>query len=295
MPPVGHYLALVRVSHTLFALPFALMAALLAWQHDPFRRLDLVGILLGMVTARTSAMAFNRLVDRRYDAANPRTAGRHLPAGLLTARQVWLFWAASSLAFLASTALFSLREPPNPWPLILALPVLAWVCGYSWAKRFTSLAHYWLGIALALTPLAAWIAVRGPVELDVPGLLGLAICFWVGGFDVLYACQDADFDRRQGLHSIPARFGIRGALRLAAMSHALMVVCLAGVYLASPDLGVVFLAGVGAVALLLIYEHALVRPDDLSRVNRAFFQVNVVISVGLLLLVAAQVWLVPVG
>jgi len=174
-----HLLEMIRFSHTIFALPFALLSALLAWQDEPFRELDLVGILLCMVFARSFAMAFNRLVDAKIDGKNPRTATRHLPAGKLSATVVWLFLLANALAFLGSTAIFYLREPSNPWPLILALPVLVFVAGYSLAKRFTALAHVWLGVALMLAPIAAWIAVRGLIELAVPIVLGSAVLFWV--------------------------------------------------------------------------------------------------------------------
>jgi len=281
-------LELIRFSHTLFALPFALLAAALAWADEPFRWPDLIGILLCMVFARSAAMAFNRLADRHIDARNPRTAARHLPAGTLSVAIVWLFTLICCAGFVASTLLFEFREPSNPWPLYLALPVLLFVLGYSLAKRFTSLAHLWLGAALALAPVAAWIAVKGLAEMVVPLLLGAAVAFWVCGFDILYACQDADFDRTEGLHSIPARFGVRTSLRLAALCHAIMFALLAGLFFASPHLGTLFLCGLAAVGALLIYEHRLVRPDDLTRVNRAFFHVNGVISVGLLILVLVQ-------
>lgn len=282
------YLGLVRFSHTLFALPFALLGAALA-AHGPDgwlgRPRDWLGILLCMVTARTAAMAFNRLADRRIDALNPRTASRHIPSGRLSARSVALFTAASSLAFVASTLLFL----PNPWPIALAVPVLLWLLGYSFAKRFTSLAHAWLGLALAMAPVCAWVALRASIAWP-PVLLGLAVLTWVTGFDVIYACQDADFDRAQGLRSIPARFGVRGALRLAAACHGATILALVGLGVAYP-LGAIYFAGVAVVAALLIYEHALVRPDDLTRVNVAFFQVNVVISLGLLAVgVADLVW-----
>ena len=281
-------LELIRFSHTLFALPFALLAAALAWADDPFRWQDLLGILLCMVFARSAAMAFNRLADRHIDAKNPRTATRHLPAGTLSVAAVWLFTLICCAGFVASTLLFYFREPSNPWPLTLAGPVLLFVLGYSLAKRFTSLAHLWLGAALALAPIAAWIAVRGLIDLTVPALLGAAVAFWVAGFDILYACQDADFDRKEGLHSMPARYGIPTSLRIAAACHAIMFALLVAVWFASPHLGAVFLTGLAAVGLLLIYEHRLVRPDDLTRVNRAFFHVNGVISVGLLVLVLVQ-------
>src|SRR4051794_25977299 len=281
-------LELVRFSHTLFALPFALLAAALAWADEPFRLTDLAGILLCMVFARSAAMAFNRLADRHIDAKNPRTAGRHLPAGTLGAATVWLFTLACCAGFVASTLLFYFREPPNPWPLYLCGPVLAFLLGYSLAKRFTSLAHFWLGVALSLAPVAAWIALKGPVEMTAPVLLGAAVAFWVAGFDILYACQDTDFDRAEGLHSIPARFGVPASLRIAAACHAVMFALLVGLYFASPHLGLVYLAGLAAVGGLLVYEHSLVRADDLTRVNRAFFHVNGVISVGLLVLVLVQ-------
>jgi 4-hydroxybenzoate polyprenyltransferase len=281
-------LELIRFSHTVFALPFALLSAALAWVDEPFRWLDLLGILLCMVAARSFAMAFNRLADRHIDAKNPRTAGRHLPAGTLSVATVILFTVMCAAAFVAATLLFLVREPPNPWPLYLAGPVLLFLAGYSLTKRFTSLAHFWLGAALMLAPVAAWIAVRGPVEMTVPLLLGGAVLFWVAGFDILYACQDYEFDTAEGLHSVPARLGVARSLSVAAVCHALMFALLVGLYFASPHLGGVYLAGLAAVGVLLVYEHAIVRPDDLSRVNRAFFQVNGVISVGLLVLVLVQ-------
>jgi 4-hydroxybenzoate polyprenyltransferase len=229
-------------------------------------------------------MAFNRIADRNLDGKNPRTAGRHLPAGLVRVPAVLAFVVVTACGFIASTLLFL----PNPWPMYLGVPVLLFLCGYSYAKRFTSLAHFWLGAALMLAPVAAWIAIRGLVDLAVPGVLGVAVGFWVAGFDILYACQDADFDHRAGLHSVPARLGIRGALRVAAACHAVAVLALGALHFLSPHLGSVYLAGVVAVAVLLVYEHWLVRPDDLSRVNRAFFQVNAIISIGMLAIVLVQ-------
>jgi 4-hydroxybenzoate polyprenyltransferase len=276
---VRQYLDLVRFSHTLFALPFALMGAALAShtsQGWTGRLQDWLGILLCMVTARTAAMAFNRLVDRHYDAQNPRTATRHLPAGKLSVVSVTIFTVASGLGFIASTLLFL----PNPWPLVLSTPVLLWLLAYSLTKRFTSLAHFWLGISLSLAPVASWIALRGDIAWP-PVLLALAVALWVSGFDIIYACQDVDFDRSANLRSIPARLGVARALRLAAAAHAIMIVPLCALGAVYP-LGRVYFLGVAAVAVLLIYEHAIVRPDDLSRVNEAFFQVNVVISIGLL-------------
>jgi 4-hydroxybenzoate polyprenyltransferase len=281
-------LEMIRFSHTLFALPFALLSATLAWHQKNFSWLEFAGILLCMVFARSAAMAFNRLADRRLDAGNPRTAKRHLPGGQLTPAVVWLFTLVCALAFITSTSLFLAAEPPNPWPLYLSVPVLLFICTYSFTKRFTALSHFWLGAALLLAPLAAWIAIQG-VEADfaVPLLLGLAVLFWVAGFDMIYACQDVEFDRQTRLASIPARLGVPGALRLALFCHIIMVAFLVA-FAWVADLGVIYFLGLSAVVLLLAYEHWLVRPDDLTRVNQAFFQVNGVISVGLFLVVLLE-------
>jgi 4-hydroxybenzoate polyprenyltransferase len=284
-------LELIRFSHTVFALPFALTSAALAWHKVGFSWLQLAGILLCMVFARSAAMAFNRLADRRFDAANPRTASRHLPAAKLSASTVWLFTAGCAAGFVATTLIFLLAFG-NPWPTLLAVPVLLFVCAYSYTKRFTALSHFWLGASLFLAPVAAWIAIRGipdSGELLVPLLLGGAVLFWVAGFDILYACQDVDFDRKARLHSIPVALGVPASLRLAMGCHFVMLGLLAALYFAAkPDLGVIYLTGVAAVAVLLVYEHWLVRPDDLSRVNQAFFQVNGVISLGLFAVVLVQ-------
>jgi 4-hydroxybenzoate polyprenyltransferase len=282
-------LEMIRFSHTLFALPFALSSAALAWwTNRGFNWVELLGILLCMVFARSAAMAFNRLADRHIDAVNPRTAQRHLPSGQLTAAFVWGFTLASAVGFIASTLLF-LVASANPWPLYLSVPVLAFLCAYSFTKRFTALAHFWLGASLFLAPVAAWIAIRGNAELRVPLILGLAVLFWVSGFDIFYACQDVEVDRKLRLRSIPAHFGVPTALRIALVCHLAMVVSLLGLYfVASPPLGLVYLTGLGAVALLLAYEHWLVRPDDLSRVNQAFLHVNAVISIGLFVIVLLQ-------
>jgi 4-hydroxybenzoate polyprenyltransferase len=288
---VRDYLELVRFSHTIFALPFALTSAALAWHRSGFRWVQLAGILLCMVFTRSTAMAFNRLADRHLDALNPRTAGRHLPAGKLSVAGVALFTLICAGAFVGSTLIFW-YDSDNPWPLYLSGPVLVFVCAYSYTKRFTALAHFWLGASLLLAPVAAWIAVRGIVSFAdlLPALvLGGAVLFWVAGFDILYACQDVDFDRKARLCSVPAALGVPAALRVAAGCHLVMLVLLAALYLAAaPDLGWVYLAGVAAVAVLLACEHWLVRPDDLSRVNRAFFQVNGVISLGLFAVVLLQ-------
>lgn len=283
---VRRFLELIRFSHTVFALPFALFSAVLAWQQPDvvFRIRDVAGLLLCMVFARSASMAFNRIADRRYDAQNPRTAGRHIPAGLLSVTAVTLFTLICAAGFVASTLLFL----PNRWPVILSLPVVVFLMGYSYAKRWTSLAHFWLGAALMLSPIAAWIAITGGIAWP-PVLLGLAVFFWVGGFDVIYACQDVEFDRSMRLRSIPARIGVGPALKLAAVSHLLTVVCLVGLWWTA-GLGLLFAIGVGAVAILLAYEHSLVRPDDLTRVNMAFFNVNAVISIGLFVVGSLDVW-----
>jgi 4-hydroxybenzoate polyprenyltransferase len=293
-------LEMIRFSHTLFALPFAMMAAVMAWTVLPtngekiaFRFQDLLGIVACMVAARSAAMAFNRLVDRRIDAANPRTEGRHLPQGTLPASSVLLFTCISSLAFVASTLLFL----PNRLPILLSVPVLAFLLLYSFTKRFTSLAHFYLGASLMLAPVCAWIALRGELLAESPAdilpalVIGLSVLLWVGGFDIIYACQDVEVDRQAHLHSVPARIGVSAALRLAALCHLAMLLVLlvlpqvdrlGGPFL---PLGWIYHIGLLGVGGLLIYEHSVVRPDDLGRVNVAFFRVNVVVSVGLFFLV----------
>ena len=294
------YLELVRFSHTVFALPFAIMAVLIAvrlggdgvWSQPILWLRMSAGVLLCMISARTAAMAFNRLVDRQIDAANPRTANRHLPRGDVRVDEVLLLIACSAVTFVASTLLFL----PNWLPLVLAAPVLAWLLGYSYAKRFTILAHVWLGVALGLAPVAAWIALRGsavlanPADLLPAALLGIAVALWVSGFDTIYACQDARFDAAQGLRSIPARLGVPRALQLAAVLHALTVVVLAVLPLVVPQLGVIYWSSLAVIAVLLVWEHAIVRPDDLSRVNEAFFTANAIIGVVLLAAIAADLW-----
>jgi 4-hydroxybenzoate polyprenyltransferase len=296
---VRHLLELIRFSHTVFALPFALLAALMAWKYRagladdalprrPWQWRELAGILLCMVLARSVAMAFNRIADRRLDAANPRTRGRHLPAGIVSLASVVTFTVLCAAGFVASTLLFL---PENSWPLRLSAPVLLFLCGYSFAKRFTWLAHFWLGAALMLAPICAWIALVGFDGIAPAVLLGAAVLLWVAGFDIIYACQDTEVDRSQGLFSIPARFGVQGALRLAAACHLGTLIALFALPTLFPALGWIYYTGIAAVAALLIYEHSLVRPDDLRRVNQAFFQVNAVISIGLCALGAVDLWL----
>jgi 4-hydroxybenzoate polyprenyltransferase len=293
---------MIRFSHTVFALPFALLSAVMAWRmtalDGEFSWIDflrqLVGVLLCMIFARSAAMAFNRLADRRIDALNPRTAGRHLPAGILSVRRVAMFTVASSIGFVASTLLFL----PNILPVALSLPVLAFLLAYSFTKRVTSLAHFWLGAALMLAPVSAWIAIRGqtlprsPLDILPAAWLGLAVMLWVSGFDIIYACQDQEFDVRQRLRSIPARFGVRGALRLAALCHVGMIGVLASLPLVCPELrlGWLYAAALVAATGLLTYEHAIVRPNDLARVNLAFFHVNAIIGIGLFVVVSLDLF-----
>jgi 4-hydroxybenzoate polyprenyltransferase len=262
---------MIKFEHTIFALPFALSAAAIAARGHGLTMLRLVGIVVAMAAARTAAMGFNRIADRHIDAKNPRTARRELPAGAVTLRAAWTLTLASAAVFVAAAALLG--------PLCLALsPVaLALLFGYSFTKRFTFLCHLFLGLAIAAGPAGAWIAVRGTFTL-VPGLLMIAVACWIAGFDILYALADRDFDRGAGLHSIPARFGVAGAL---AISGALHAVTLAALF-ALPHvagLGVPFLVGVLVVAALLVYEHAIVRPSDLSRLDAAFFTLNGYVSV----------------
>lgn len=289
---VRQLLELIRFSHTIFALPFALLAAVMAWTTPSasglgasFRWTHLFGIIICMVGARSAAMAFNRLVDRHLDAANPRTQSRHLPAGLLSVVSVVWFIVASAAVFFAGTWLFL----PNRLPLILSVPVLLFLLGYSYAKRFTSLAHFWLGAALMMAPVSAWIALRGELLLAAPldalpaVMLGAAVLLWVAGFDIIYACQDHGYDTRAKLRSVPTRLGIPTSLKLAAACHAGMLGVLVALPFLCPSvpLGWLYGSGIAAVATLLIVEHRLVRPDDLTRVNVAFFHVNAVVSIGL--------------
>lgn len=292
-PTLSDWLGLIRFSHTIFALPFAALATVMALSTNlpsgsppPLRWMDMLGILLCMVTARSAAMAFNRLVDQRIDAANPRTSGRHLPAGVLSAKSVIVFTVLCCAGFVLSTFLFL----PNWLPLAGAFPVLLFLLGYSLAKRFTSAAHLWLGVALSLSPLCTWIAIRGPEsvthasDLVPPVLLAIVVAAWVTGFDIIYACQDADYDSSVGLHSVPSRFGVAGALRIAAISHGLMLVALVAMPLLSAGVGFgwVYWMAVAVIAGLVARQHSLVKPDDLDRVNEAFFHANAAISVTLL-------------
>lgn len=262
---------MIKIEHTLFALPFAFLGAVLAAQGIPSGG-KLLWISLAMVGARSTAMAFNRLADRDYDARNPRTKTRALPAGLLSVGFVWAFTIAAAALFLVAAAML------NRLALLLAPVALASVVLYSFTKRWSLLSHVVLGWCLAIAPTGAWIAVRGALDSFVPLLLSLVVLLWTAGFDVLYACQDYEFDRREGLRSIPARFGINGSLWIARVLHAGAFAALVGLYLAV-HLGPLALLGVLATGILLVYQHTLVRADDLSRLNAAFFTTNAFVSV----------------
>ncbi len=272
-------LEMIKWEHSVFALPFALCGAMLAAGGAP-RMAQLGWIVLCMVAARSAAMAFNRLADARIDAANPRTATRALPAGELSPRFVALFIAAASAVFVLAAAQLN-RATLWLSPLALAILLL-----YSYTKRFTRWSHLVLGFALGVAPAAAWIAVRGSLDGRIL-LLTLAVTFWVGGFDVIYACQDIDFDRSYGLKSVPQAFGIGRALFLARALHLLMLLVLVAL-VPTFGLGKIAMAGVAAVALLLAYEHSLVSAKDLSKLNAAFFTMNGVIAVVFFLFVAAD-------
>jgi 4-hydroxybenzoate polyprenyltransferase len=267
-------LAMIKFEHTLFALPFAFLGAVLAANGLP-SPWQIVWITAAMFGARSAAMSFNRIVDRRFDAENPRTANRELPSGKLSVSFVWAFFAASVALFLF--AAYSLN-----WLTFALSPVaLVSILGYSYAKRFTAWAHLILGWALAISPTAAWLAVRGAIDSEIPLLLSLLVMMWTAGFDVMYACQDYEFDRRAGLRSIPARFGIKNSLNIARLFHAQAFIVLLLLYLVT-DLGWLALIGVLAVGTLMIYQHTLVKANDLSRMNAAFFTTNAFVSVILL-------------
>jgi 4-hydroxybenzoate polyprenyltransferase len=245
-----------------FALPFALAGALLAAQRTDVTWSTIGWILVAMVAARSAAMGFNRLVDARMDALNPRTANREIPRGLMSVREAVAFVTVSSAAFVFASSRL------NPVCFVLSPVALAIVFWYSLAKRFTTWTQLFLGLAMAVAPVGGWLAVGGRDGWE-PWLLALAIGTWVGGFDVLYACQDLEFDRAHGLHSIPVRFGVRTSLAISRLMHTVAIACLLALAIVAP-LGVVYLVGVAAVAAMLVFEQSLVRADDLSQVKRAF-------------------------
>jgi 4-hydroxybenzoate polyprenyltransferase len=267
-------LEMIKIEHTLFALPFAFLGAVLAANGFPSTH-QVFWIIVAMVGARSAAMAFNRIADRDYDGRNPRTATRALPAGLLSVSFVLIFTLVSAAFFFLAAAML------NRLTLLLAPIALASVLLYSFTKRWTSLSHLVLGWCLAIAPTGAWVAVRGEIGSPVPLLLSLVVLLWTAGFDVLYACQDYEFDRREGLSSIPARVGIARALWIARFLHAAAFLALVWLYLVT-KLGPVALIGVVATAGLLLYQHRLVHADDLGRLNAAFFTTNAFVSIILL-------------
>jgi len=284
-------LDMIKFEHSVFALPFALTGGLLAFRESGSELSGLwhklLWIVVAMVGARSAAMTFNRLVDARLDARNPRTSMRHLPAGLLSPGFAWAFVGAAAAVFLL--AAFEL----NPLCFRLAPAALAVLLFYSFTKRFTTFSHLVLGFCLGMAPAAAWIAVRGSLDPRIL-LLTAAVTFWTAGFDVIYSCQDYDFDCQEGLWSVPRVVGIAGALRVARLLHVLMVVCLLLlVYVFR--LNALALAGIAAVAALLIYEHRLVKPTDLSRVNAAFFVMNGYVSMLFLVFWAADIFFLKPG
>ncbi|MDI6709607.1 MAG: UbiA-like polyprenyltransferase [Thermoanaerobacterales bacterium] len=264
------FLEMVKFEHTVFALPFAFVGALLTERHLPAWS-DVLWITVAMVGARTAAMSLNRLIDRHVDARNPRTANRALPKGLLSVGEVWIYVIISfALLLIAAYQLSPLAV--RLFPLVVAILV-----GYSYTKRFTWACHLWLGAALGFAPLGAWIAIANRIDL-APILLALGVLFWVAGFDIIYACLDHDFDIRAGIHSIPVRFGIPIALRIARGFHVVAPALFLAAGMAL-HLGVFYFLGVALAIALLAYEHAIVNPGDLSRVNVAFFHANAVLSI----------------
>jgi 4-hydroxybenzoate polyprenyltransferase len=283
---IRSYASLVRFSHTVFALPFAFASLVLAWPSHPITLSTVFWILVAMVGARTAAMGFNRMVDRKFDALNPRTEGWELPKGTVKT------WEAGLLTIVASV-IFVFGAYQLNWTCFLLSPVaLAIIFFYSLTKRFTWASHLFLGVALSLAPIGAWLAVAGSAtdlrELVIPLCLGLAVVFWLAGFDIIYSLQDREFDSAQGLHSIPVRFGVTGALRLSSLFHVCTIVFLILVGVAA-KLGIIYWIGCLAVSLILLWEHRIVRPNDLSRVNRAFFDFNAYVSIGYFLITLADV------
>ncbi|MDX6406100.1 MAG: 4-hydroxybenzoate polyprenyltransferase [Blastocatellia bacterium] len=272
---IGTTLEMIKIEHTLFALPFAFLGAVLAAQGLPTAT-QILWITLAMVGARSTAMAFNRVADKEYDERNPRTRMRAIPAGALSVGFVLAFTFCGAGLFVFAAAML------NRLTLLLSPVALASVVLYSYTKRWTLLSHLVLGWCLAIAPTGAWIAVRGSIDSPAPLLLSLIVMLWTAGFDVLYACQDHEFDRREGLHSIPARFGIARSLWISRLLHAGAFAALLALYFVT-HLGLLAVVGLIATAGLLIYQHALVRADDLSKLNAAFFTTNAFVSVILFL------------
>ncbi|MEK6799908.1 MAG: UbiA-like polyprenyltransferase [Planctomycetota bacterium] len=288
LAPVRVWAEMVKLSHSVFALPFAMIAAFLAGRNVPARGLPRWGqlglIVMCMVSARSAAMTFNRIVDAEIDARNPRTANRPLPSGRLSRPAAYAMLALALATFGFACLGFHLFYD-NTWPILLSGPALGYLCAYSFTKRFTRWSHFILGSAISMSPAAAWIAVD-PGSLGLSALLLMvAVTGWIGGFDIIYACQDIEVDRRDGLHSLPSRLGPAKALWIARASHGLCIAALIGLAFTA-DLGWIYACGLAAAALLLIVENALVRPGDYRRVNLAFFTINGLVS---LILAAAAV------
>ncbi|MBI2899520.1 MAG: UbiA family prenyltransferase [Planctomycetes bacterium] len=275
------YLEMIKFQHSLFALPWAFVGAFYAARGVPGGR-EILWILAAMVSARTAAMTFNRIADAKIDAANPRTEDRAIPRGLVSVPFAAAVTALAIAAFVLSAAML------NRLCLALAPAAIAVLLGYSYTKRFTPLCHFALGLSLGMAPVGAWLGVR-PEWHPLPPLVGTAVLFWIAGADILYACEDVEFDRAHGIRSIPASLGIPRALLVARLSHVAAVGALVAAGLAA-RLGVVFYAGTAAVAALLAYEHAIVKPDDLRRVNRAFFHVNAVVSAAVFVACLGDLW-----
>jgi len=280
---INIYGRMIKIEHTIFALPFALAALLLANKENPVTFRLAFWIVMAVVWARSAGMGFNRLVDADWDVRNPRTSMREIPAGNLSRRETFLFVLISALLFILCASFIS------PLCLWLSWPVLLAIFSYSYAKRFTWLSHFVLGLVQALGPLAVWIAVTGHISLKI-SVLSLTLGTYIAGLDLLYACQDMEFDRREGLHSVPARFGVRTALNLSSGLHALTFASLTSLFWFF-SLSPYFLVFVTLIGLLLVIEHVIVKPDDLSRVNIAFFHVNSAISLLLLLAFLMEEWL----
>jgi 4-hydroxybenzoate polyprenyltransferase len=282
-------LRMIKFSHTVFAMPFAVMSAFLAGQAGlggfcgwP----KLLLIVLCMVFARTVAMTFNRIADAAIDARNPRTANRAIPAGRITLTKVWAFLAANAALFVAATALFwkplaGVFGFGNPWPLVFSLPTLLFICLYSFTKRFTWLSHFWLGASLMLAPIGAWLAVsppEGPPTSVYAWLIGVSVLLWTAGFDIIYACQDVEIDRRDGLYSLPANLGVASALWISRSCHLVAIILLA-LLIRHPRLGSVYAAAVVLAAVLIVAEHILVRRGRLAYLHIAFGTLNGAVSV----------------
>ena len=278
---IHNYASLIRFSHTVFALPFALTSVALAWPTHPVSWQSFLWILVAMVSARSAAMGFNRLVDRKFDALNPRTRNWELPRGTVKVWEAAVLTALSSLVFVFAAYQLSFVC------FLLAPVALTIVCFYSLTKRFTWTSHLFLGLALSIAPIGAWLAVAGSridfTELIIPFFLGLGVLFWLAGFDVIYSLQDREFDRNHGLHSIPVRFGVTRALRLSGFFHFCTVLCL-GLVGITAHLGIIYWVGFIAVCGILFWEHRIVTPTNLTRINRAFFDFNAYVSIGYFLI-----------